>query len=184
MCLDPVTAAASLQAVTTSLSAAWGTIGTAATLGGGLISAYSTDQNGRAQAAAAQQQAQAQDAAAKQAIEEGERETQLQRRRSGALMGENRAALAANGVDVNSQLGVEMADETRALAEEDAFAIRENAARGASSLGQQAANSRAEAASAKSQGTWGAFGTVLGTTGRVADRWANRAAQARYGKAS
>ena len=106
-----------------------------------------------------------------QAVAAGERENDLQRRRVGQLQGDNRAALAASGVDVNSGAAIELLKDTRWQAEEDALAIRENATRNANTYGQQAANSRADAASAKSAGMWGSVGTVLGTATKVGDRY-------------
>lgn len=172
MCIDPISIGAAISSVGTSVSTALaGGLGTALTIGGGAISAYSTYQNGKAQARAANETAMQQEKAAREAVAAGERENDLQRRRVGQLQGENRAALAANGVDVNSGAAIELLNDTKWQAEEDAFAIRENATRSANAYGQQAANSRADGASAKSAGMFGAIGTVLGTATKVGDRY-------------
>lgn len=184
MCFDPMTALAAIKGVTTALGGAsaasgaaaagsgiWGTVGTIATAGSGILSAYSAIQNGNAASAAAEATARAQETAALQAMEAGDRENLLHRRRVGQLQGENRAALAANGVDVNSTAALDLLQDTRLQAEEDAFAIRENAVRSANAYGQQAANSRTEGANAKSGSRWGAAGTILGTAAKVGDRF-------------
>ena len=172
MCIDPFSITAAISSIGTSVSTALaGGLGTALTVGGGVISAYSQYQNGKAQARAANETAKQQDKAALEAVAAGERENDLQRRRVGQLQGDNRAALAASGVDVNSGAAIELLKDTRWQAEEDAFAIRENATRNANTYGQQAANSRADAASAKSAGMWGSVGTVLGTATKVGDRY-------------
>lgn len=190
MCLDPVSAFAAVQTALSSVGTAisgalggagaagaagagtaWGTIGTAATIGSGALSAYSAIQNGAAQADAANAAARQQEQAAQQALEAGEREDQLTRRRVGALQGENRAALAASGIDVNSTAALDLINDTNLQAEEDMFAIREDAARRASGFGQQAANYRTEARNAKSSSRWGAVNTALGTAARVGDRY-------------
>lgn len=183
MCFDPVTALGALKGITTAIgggaaasgaaagSSIWGTLGTAATVGSGLVSAYSAIQSGNAQASAANATAVAQEEAALQALEAGERETLLHRRRVGQMQGENRVALAASGVDVNSTAALDLLNDNRMQAGEDAFAIRENAVRSANTYGQQAANSRTEAGNARSAGRWGAFGTVLGTAAKVGERY-------------
>ncbi|MGL5829113.1 MAG: hypothetical protein ACRC0L_06035 [Angustibacter sp.] len=148
-----------------------GTLGTVATVGGGLISAYSTYQNGKAQAAAAEATAIQQDNAARQAIEAGERENKLHRRQVAKFQADNTVALAASGVDVNSTASLDILQDTRVQAEEDAFAIRENAVRSANSYGQDAANSRTSARNARSAGRWGAVQTILGTATAVGDRY-------------
>lgn len=190
MCLDPVSAFAAVQTALSSVGTAisgalggagaagagaagtaWGTLGTAATIGSGALSAYSAIQNGAAQADAANAAAHQQEQAAQQALEAGEREDQLTRRRVGALQGENQAALAASGIDVNSTAALDLINDTNLQAEEDMFAIREDAARRASGFGQQAANYRTEARNAKSSSRWGAVNTALGTAARVGDRY-------------
>lgn len=148
-----------------------GTIGTVASATGGLLSAYSQMQNGRAQAAAASATAEQQNIAAQQAIEAGQRESDLSRRQFAREEGGNRVALAAAGIDVGSAAAIELLDSNRAEFEEDAFQIRENATRSANAYGRQAANSVAEARTARSNSLWQPLGTVLSTAASVSDRW-------------
>lgn len=88
--------------------------------------------------------------------------------------------MAANGVDVSSSDAIALLDETKTLAEQDAFAIRENARRGAEGYSQQAANFRADAASAKSESFFGPIKTILGTAARVGDRYRYMAGEGAY----
>lgn len=186
MCFDPLSAMTALKAAVTGFTGllgggaaaggaaaggAWGALGTAATVAGGVVSAYSAVQNSKAAAAAANASAEQADHAALQALEAGEREELLHQRRVGALIGENRAALAASGVDVNSTAALDLLQDTNKQAAEDAFAIRENAQRQASGYGREAANYRTEAANAKSSGRWGAANTILGTVATVGSKY-------------
>lgn len=192
MCFDPVSAFAAVKATVAGLGtalsgaggaaagaggaaagagSAWGTLGTVATAGSGLISAYSAVQNGNAQAEAANAMAKQQDQAAQQALEAGDREALLQQRRAAALQGENKVALAASGIDVNSTAALDLLGDSQLQANEDLFAIRTDAARTASGYGQQAASSRTAAQSARSQGRWGAVNTLLQTGAKVGDRY-------------
>jgi hypothetical protein len=192
MCFDPVTIGATLAKVGTTIgtalggsaaaggaaaSAGAGGLATAMTLGSGLISTMGMIQNSRAQAKAAEMNARAQQEAARQAIEQGQQEAERQRRAGAAMLGEQRVAMAANGVDVTSAAAIDVLDDTRFLIEEDAFAVRENARRKAQGNAQAAANYRAEASSARSQGIFGAASTLLTTGAKVGKRYAHYAAQ-------
>lgn len=184
MCFDPIsllatmglssagTAAAGAAAGTAAAgSSIMGTIGTIASIGSGVVGAVSSIQSGNAAAAAANATAQQQERAAVQALEASEREATLTQRRAAQMRGENRVALAAQGVNVNSTEALELLENFDTQVEEDLFAIRENGVRAANSYGQDAANSRAQGASARSQGRWGAASTLLGTAARVGERW-------------
>lgn len=152
-------------------SSIMGTIGTIASIGSGVVGAVSSIQGGNAAAAAASATAQQQERAAIQAMEASEREAMLTQRRAAQMRGENRVALAAQGVNVNSVEAIELLENFDTQVEEDLFAIRENGVRAANSYGQDAANSRAQGASAKSQGRWGAGSSLLSTAARVGERW-------------
>lgn len=149
----------------------WGTLGTAASIGSGVLGAVSSVQSGNAQAAAMNLQAQQQERAALQTMEAAEREATLTQRRAAAQRGQNRVAMAAAGVDVNSVEALDLLENFDTAVEEDLFAIREQGVRGANSFGQDAANSRAQGASAQSQGRWGAGTSLLSTAAKVGERW-------------
>lgn len=182
MCFDPVSLSAMAgslfagggAAAGTAAGAAatgWGTLGTIATVGSGLVSTMGMMQQGKAAAAAANATAQQQELAAQQTLEASDRELTLLRRQQAQVQGGNRVALAAAGVDVNSQEAMDLLNDYDLQADEDAFVIRENSLRAARGYGQQAANSRLEGANAKSRSRYGAAGTILETATKVGDRW-------------
>jgi len=171
MCFDPVTAIAGISAAVSSMGTTLGTIGTIASIGGGAISAYAQMQNSKAEAAAATRTAAAQDEAARKSIEQGEQESDRQRRVGAQLQSENKAAMAANGVDVTGAQALDVLDDQRFMVEADAFTIRENARSSAGNLSQAAANSRASASSAKSNAFFAPVGTLLSTAAKVGDKY-------------
>lgn len=162
-----------------------GGLGTMSGLGSGLISSFALIQNARAEAAASEQQARLDEiqareekAASLELLERG-REESDRRRRAGAIRkGEQRAALAANGIDVEGELAIDLLDDTSRIIANDAFAIRENARLAAEGATQKARNSRWRAAgnrtkagNVRSAGTFGAIGTVLSTGAKVGPRF-------------
>lgn len=172
MCIDPVTAVAGLA---TALGTTVGGLGIAATVAGGVVTAYSQVRNAKMQQRAANRTAVAQDEAARDALEQGNQESDRRRAAGAALKGENMAALAANGVDVGSEQAIDLLDDTHDLIEDDAFTIRENSRRQATNFAQGAANSRADAASAKSAAFFAPISTILGTTAKVGNKYASMA---------
>ena len=186
MCFDPVTAIAGIQAAVGSIGTTLGTIGTAASIGGGVISAYAQVQNAKAQAEAATRTAQAQEEAARQALEQGAQESDRRRQAGAAMIAENTAAMAASGVDVTGAQALDVLDDTRFMVEEDAFAIRENSRRRAEGHSQAAANSLADASSARRNAFFAPVQTLLSTASSVGRRYASwvpesqRSAQGAY----
>ncbi len=178
MCVDPIslaaigsTVASSVGGAATALGGSLGGMSTLFSVGSGLMGAYATYQNGQAQASALEQQAAQQEAAARQSLEQG-REESDRRRRAGAIqLGDQRAALAANGIDVEGELAIDLLDDSSALISEDAFSIRENSRRSAAGLSQQAANSRTSASNAASEGMFGAVSSVLTTGAKVGSKF-------------
>jgi hypothetical protein len=179
MCIDPVSALAFIKTATASIGATMGTLGTVASVGGGVISAYSQVQNSKAQAAAATRTAQAQDVAALQAIEQGEQESDKRRRAGAALQAENTVGMAANGIDVGSAQALDVLDDGQFLIEEDAFTIRENSRRSGTGMAQAAANSRADAQTARSNATFAPIKTMLTTAATVGNKYASWVPDAR-----
>lgn len=170
MCFVPALAAA-LPAMGNTLLGSMGSIGTAASVASGAVGAYSAIQSGNAAAKAAEATARQQEAAAREALTQGEDESDRQRRAGASMMGQQRVAMAANGIDASSASAIELLDDTKAGVEDDAFAIRKNALRSAQGMSQMAANSRAEGANAKSQGLWSAAGTILSTGAKVGEKY-------------
>ena len=183
MCFDPVTAIAGIQTAVGSIGT---TLGTAASIGGGVISAYAQVQNAKAQAEAARRTAQAQEEAARDALEQGAQESDRRRQVGAGMIAENTAAMAANGVDVTGAQALDVLDDTRFMVEEDAFAIRENSRRRAEGHSQAAANSLADASSARRNAFFAPVQTLLSTASSVGRRYASwvpeaqRSAQGAY----
>lgn len=112
---------------------------------------------------------QARDAVARGAIEE-----QQQRMKTSLTLGQQRAAMAANGVDLKFGSPLDTLVDTATMGELDALTIRTNTYREERDIRQQgfnaqgqAAMSRAEGAAAKSGGFLSAVGTVLGGGARA-----------------
>ena len=106
---------------------------------------------------------------ARDAIERGGMEEQQQRMKTSQIIGQQRAAMAANGVDLKFGSPLDALVDTATMGELDALTIRSNTYREERDIRQQGLNSssqagllRAEGKSAKTAGYMGAFGTVLG----------------------
>jgi len=179
---------------TAGAAGAAGGLSTAFTIGGGLLSAYGQMQNARAAEASArasarvsEQNARAQERANLEILEAGREESDKARRQAALTQGTQRAAMAANGVDVTSADAIDLIDDSRWLAEADAFAIRENARRRAQGGAVTAANYRADAdsarmdaASARSAAFYRPLGTILTTGAKVGSKYSAWAADDQY----
>jgi hypothetical protein len=107
----------------------------------------------------------------------GQREEQAARLKMAAMLGDQKAALAANGVDVNAGgSAIELMATTKVIGEGDAFTIRDNAARMAWAYRQKARGYHNEAAmdisTADAMNPWmSGVGSLLASAGTVADKW-------------
>lgn len=106
---------------------------------------------------------------ARDVIERGQMAEQQQRVKTSQLLGQQKAAMAANGVDLGFGSPLDALVDTATMGELDAMTIRANTYREERDVRQQGLNSRgqagmmrAEAKGAKSGGFLDAFGTVLG----------------------
>lgn len=82
---------------------------------------------------------------AEDAIRRGKKEEQAHRKQTGALIGAQRAALAAQGIEVDSGSALAIQEDTAALSEDDARTIRMNAYREAYGYKSQALSTGVEA---------------------------------------
>ena len=153
-----------------------GGLGTAAQAASGVVGAASSLANGRAAASAAQASANAQEKTARDLLEQGEEESDRQRRAGASALSQQKIAMAANGVDLGSAAAIETLDASRSAIEDDAFAIRKTATGRANNMFQTAANSRTEGKSAKSQSMFGAASSLLSTGARVGSKYSAWAA--------
>ena len=156
-------------------------ISTAATIGSTLLGAAGAIQSGQAASAASKYNAQVQemnatlaDRRARDAITRGQAEEQRKRTEVSRIMGAQKAAMAANGVDVGFGSPLDTLVDTATLGELDALTIRSNAYREAYDYKVDAVNKRAganlsrmEAKSSSTGGYLDAAGTVLTGVGKA-----------------
>ena len=155
------------------------------TIGSTLMGGLGAIQQGQASAASARYNARVADMnarmadrAAKDALERGKLEEQKQRQKTAQLMGQQTAAMAANGVDIGFGSPLDLLVDTATLGELDALTIRSNAYREERDIRQQGANYRgqagmyrSQASSASTGGFLGAMGTVLGGGSRASGQY-------------
>lgn len=89
-------------------------------------------------------------ASAQDALERGRIEEGRQGRKTGQLVGQQRAAMAANGVEVDFGSAADLQADTRQVGFEDAQTIRENAARESKGYEISAWNQKASGAANRS----------------------------------
>lgn len=105
-------------------------------------------------------------AAAQDALERGRTEEMRQGRRTRALIGEQRAAAAGNGVATDFGSMGDLQDDTRMIGFEDARTIRQNAARESKGYEISAWNRKADASAKRAAGgaaMWSAAFDAAGT---------------------
>lgn len=149
---------------------------TALTVGSTLIGGMGAVQQAQATAASNRYNAQVQDMnatlserQAKDALERGADEEQRKRQQVQALLGQQQAAMAANGVDMSFGSPLDHLVDTSVMGELDALTIRTNSARESYDYRVQAVNQRAGATmnrmsadAALTGGYLDAMGTILG----------------------
>lgn len=136
-------------------------------LGTTAYGAYAQDQAGEAQQDLANRNAKMLKQSADDEIERGNEEVLQIRRRGRAIKGAQRAAFAAQGVDVDTGTALDLQNETDAYAEQDAATARRNAARAAWGLRVSAANQRLGGRYAARAGTNAAIGTAFDGVSRA-----------------
>lgn len=152
---------------------------------GAAVSAYGIYESGQARKEAGMYQTQV--ARNNQALSEqyaqvelarGQRLEDAKRLETAQRQGAVRAAVAANGLDVNSGSPLRLQEDTALLGEYDALTIRSNAARSAHgyrtqgmNYGAQAQLNQMEADSASRAGTLGAWSSIIGGASSVSGKW-------------
>jgi hypothetical protein len=149
------------------------------------MSAYSSIQQGKANEAAYEYQSKVADDNAKLAetyaqgaIATGQAEEQAQRRKTAALMGQQRATTGASGVLVDSGSSLDVTADTAMLGELDAQTVKNNAEWNAykyRTQGLSYQNSsemyQSSAANASNAGTMGAATSLLSGAASVSNTW-------------
>lgn len=159
MCVDPASMAV---------------IGTIASLAGTAVGTAGAIQSSRAQADAATFKQKQERLLAEDALKRGAQQEQAQRRKTAALMGRQRAVMAASNLDLGSGSPLAILGDTAQLGELDAHVIRDNARRQEQYHNTNATLSGMEADNAKTAGFFGAFSTALGGATMLADKWYDR----------
>ena len=150
------------------------------------ISAYGAIQQGKAASAAAKynaavanMNAKIADRAAKDELERGARDEQRKRIEVAAIAGQQKAGMAAAGLDITFGTPLEMLVDTAYAGEMDALTIRTNANRAAYNREVEATNMRAQAnlyefegKSARSGAMLSAIGTIAGGIGSASGKFA------------
>ncbi|ELY3455803.1 hypothetical protein SMY44_000289 [Cronobacter sakazakii] len=133
----------------------------AVTVASTAYSAYSQNQQAKYASAVANQNADIAEAQADDAINRGNAQADEVRRRNRIAQGSQAAAIAAGGGDLSTGGSLDIMGDTAQFGELDALTTVNNASREAYGYQTQAANSRAEASSARSQANMGVFSTLL-----------------------
>jgi predicted subunit of tRNA(5-methylaminomethyl-2-thiouridylate) methyltransferase len=156
-------------------------LGLALTLGSTLLGAAGQVQQAKATAEAnkynaqvAEMNAEIADKQAKDATERGKQEEQQKRLQTAQLEGRQKAAIAANGIDLSFGSPLDTIVDTAKMGEIDALNVRTNAYREAYGYKVQGTNhlasaklDRMRADAAVKGGYLDAVGTILGGTGKV-----------------
>ena len=147
---------------------------TALTVGSTLLGAVGAVQAGQATAASNQYNAQIQDMnatlaerRAKDAERRGELEEQKKRQQVAQISGQQRVAMAANGVDLSFGSPLDTLVDTAVAGELDALTIRSNAAREAYDYRVDAVNKRAGASMSRASADNAITGSYLNAGGTV-----------------
>ncbi|PRZ51227.1 hypothetical protein BX589_12068 [Paraburkholderia fungorum] len=165
--------------------AAIGIASLAMTAASAAMSAEGAQQQAKATASADQYQAQVAknnqtiaNQYAAQATADGENKVAIKQQQTAQMIGGERAAMAANGVDLNSGSALRIQGDTAKLGDVDALTIRNNAARAAYgyqlqglSYGQQATLDESSAANAVSAGNLNSFASIVGGASSVGSKW-------------
>lgn len=136
---------------------------------GALTSAVGTFANAKAARSEANANATLAETQARDALRRGEDEEAKRQLATAQLKGDQRASMAARGLDLTEGSPLSILNTTDVMGEADAATIRENAYREASGYYQQAANYRTKADQSNPwlQGT----SSLLTGAGTVAEKW-------------
>lgn len=148
---------------------------TSAVLGvvGGVQQARAAKAEGEYAQAVAEENAKIKELQAQQATQIGNIEEERHRRRIRQMLGAQRAAFAASGVEMGSGTALEVLGDTAGFGEQDALAIRSNALREAWGFRVGAADDRNQGRGARMAGRNRAIGTLLTTGAQAAGSFYN-----------
>ena len=136
---------------------------------GGYTQYESQKAEGRYNEAVAKNNGAAAETQAQQAEQLGSIDEDRQRARMRQVIGKQRTAFAANNIDSSSGTALDLISETAQFGEEDALAIRANAARDAWGFRTQGMNYRAQGTLARAQARNQGTATLLSTGAQMAN---------------
>lgn len=148
MCAPPLIIAAGAAALATA---------------GQAVSTISAVRQSNFEARVADRNAQMERQSAQDAIERGRVEDARYQKQLSQRMGAQRAALAANGIDLSFGSAADFLTDTAVIGQEDSATIRENAMRETRGFEISAANYQGQASAARSRATGQAIGGALST---------------------
>jgi hypothetical protein len=125
------------------------------------VKAFGEYQSGQSQQQAAESNARLAEAAAGDALSRGEEQAVRIRGQTDRLIGQQRAAYGANGVDLSQGSPLDVMLGSRRVSEEDIRTTRMNATREAWGLRTQAQAFRDQGSAAANAGLFGALGTGI-----------------------
>ena len=115
------------------------------------------------------------------ALQAGKASESNQRQKTAQTIGAQRAAMAANGIDIGSGSPLNLQADTAMIGELDALTIRNNALRNAINFSRQASDFGANASlldrraeSSRNAGNLNAISSIVGGASSVSDKWATR----------
>jgi hypothetical protein len=135
-------------------------LGTTVSAMGSITAGIAAQRQGQFQAKVAEQNAKMADESARDAIEQGKRDNLLHYRRQAQLQGTQRAAMAANGIDLSFGSALNVQGDTKMIGREDADAISENAMRASRGYSIEAINYRGQASASRMEGKAGLIGGI------------------------
>lgn len=155
--------------------AAYGTqIAAGAAIASTAYSGYSAHEQGKYQEKVAKNNAKSAEYAAADAMARGAVAEQQQRAKTRAFIGQQKAALAANGIDISTGTGSLMLTDTAGLGEFDALTVRNNAMKQAYGFNSQADNLLQEGRAARIGGRNAMTGSLLTAGSQAANIYTRR----------
>lgn len=130
-------------------------------IAGTLSSSFAEFQQGRARRAISETNERISELRAKEATRRGGARVARSKQAFKKLLGKQRAALAAQGIDIGSGSALDIQEETQVMSELDALTIKTNAAREAFGIRAGGRGEAVEGRLAETEATTGAISTLL-----------------------
>lgn len=149
------------EAVSAFMAAYGSQIAAGAAVASAAYTGYASQQQGKYQEKVAENNAKSAEYAAEDARARGAVAEQQQRNRTRAFLGQQKAAMAANGIDISTGTGNLLLADSAGLGEFDALTVRNNALKQAYGMNVQSENLLSEGRAARIGGRNQAYGSLL-----------------------